>query len=87
MAGKLERHHDELHRRPGGHGRVAAILLQQRDLAEEIARPQLVEALPVAGDVRAARLDHEELVTEIALLCQHLSGGATTPLAATLPRL
>src|SRR5205823_4964449 len=50
------------------HRSGAPLGLEQPDLAEEVARAELGDALAVAEDGHGSLLDHEELVGERALL-------------------
>ena len=44
-------HHDRADRGRGDHARGAPVPLDERDLAEELARPEDGEVLPVLGDL------------------------------------
>src|SRR3954451_19041599 len=53
---------DQAHRRRRAHGGGPQLLLQDADLAEEVAGTELCDLLAVALDVRGSLLDGEELV-------------------------
>jgi hypothetical protein len=70
----LGRHHDHPQGGRGGHGRGAALRLEQADLAEEVARAELGNAQAVLANLGGAVLDHEELMGEPSLGGQVLPG-------------
>src|SRR5213594_1338257 len=55
-------HDDQRHRRLRDDRGVPAVRLEQRDLAEEVARAECGKDRAVVGDLGGALLDHEELV-------------------------
>src|SRR6266516_161657 len=68
------REHKEAEWRLGGDRRHPPGLLEQRDLAEELAACARRQPLAVLCDLDLAVDDHEELVPELALLTEHLAG-------------
>jgi hypothetical protein len=67
LAEGLSRHHDDLDRRGGGHGGVAARVGHQAHLAEEVAGAQLGQQLVPTPHLHRALFDREELVGPLAL--------------------
>ena len=65
--------HDELHVGLGDDGRVAGRLVEQRQLAERVARAEGGDLAALAGDLGRAVEDHEELVAGLALGDEHLA--------------
>src|SRR3954468_3120457 len=60
-------HDDDAHRRRGDDVRRPPFRLEQADLPEEVAGPELRERLTLVRHLGRAFLDHEELVREFAL--------------------
>ena len=69
--------HDELHVGLGDDGRVAGRLVEQRELAERVARAERRDLAALAGDLGGAVEDHEELVAGLALGDEDLARPAT----------
>ena len=69
-------HDDGGHRRDRGDRRGPSIVLNERDLPEEVAGPELDEMLPVPDDFNVATQQREEFMGEGALI-----GGALGLLA------
>ena len=59
----------------GRHGSGARDVLEQRDLADEVARPAAPERPAVALDLHLAVHQDEELAARVALAGQHLAAG------------
>src|SRR6266568_7155092 len=68
------REHKEAEWRLRGHRRHPPGLLEQRDLAEELAACARCQPLAVLCDLDLAVDDHEELLADLALLTEHLAG-------------
>jgi len=61
-------HNDGGHRRDRGDGRGPSIVLNERDLPEEVSRPELDEMLPVPDDVTVSIHKREEFMGEGTLI-------------------
>jgi lysophospholipase L1-like esterase len=68
-------HHDSADRRRRDHARGASVVLDERDLTEEVAGAEIDEVLPVLGDLDRAGEQHEELVREGSLIDEVIAGG------------
>src|SRR3954470_16896461 len=66
--------HEEPARIGGDRGRRARAAVDKGDLAQEVARPELVHLAPVPLDPHAARDDDEELPARRALTHEHAPG-------------
>src|SRR6266446_3621216 len=67
--------HDELHVGLGDDGGVAGGFLEQRELAERVARAELRDLAAPAAHPGVALEDHEEFVARLTLRDQGLAGG------------